>query len=130
MVLHATRIVLTTLFLMELGATTVWGQARNTARLYGRITDQQGAAIAGASANIVQVDTGIVHTAQSNQTGEFEFSAIPVGEYSLTVQKPGFEKVDERNILLQVNDNRRVDVSLVIGEVSTTIAVEAASAAV
>jgi hypothetical protein len=130
MVLHATRIVLTMLFLMEFAATTVWGQARNTARLYGRVTDQQGSAIAGASADLVQMDTGVAHTTQSNLAGEFDFSAIPVGEYSLTVRKPGFRKVDERDILLQVNDNRRVDVSLVIGEVSTTIDVEAAAAAV
>ena len=82
------------------------------------------------AAELLQVDTGIVHSAESNQAGEFDFPTIPVGAYSLTVQKPGFRKVEERDILLQVNDNRRIDVALVIGEVSTTIDVEAASAAV
>jgi len=117
-------------FILAAGAMALFGQARNTARLYGRVTDQQGAAITGAAAELLQVDTGMVHPAESNQAGEFDFPTIPVGEYRLTVQKAGFRKVEERDILLQVNDNRRIDVALVIGEVSTTVDVEAAAAAV
>jgi hypothetical protein len=103
---------------------------RNTAGLYGRVTDQQGAATVDAVVTLTQVATGVVRTAQSNSAGDWGFSNIPVGEYSLSVQKEGFSKVEQSGIILQVNDNRRADVSLVVGAVSTTVQVEATTAMV
>lgn len=108
----------------------IWGQERNTAGLYGRVTDQQDAVIPGAEISLIHVSTGIVRTAQANDAGEFEFATIPVGEYRLTVRKQGFSTVEQSGIVLQVNDNRRVDITLQLGEVSTTVKVEAAAAAV
>lgn len=121
---------LTRLLLAVLITGVMWGQQRNTAGLYGRVTDPQEAAIAGAEITLVHVSTGITRTAQSNDVGEFEFPAIAVGEYNLSIQKPGFSTVEQRGILLQVNDNRRVDISMRVGEVATTLNVEAAAAAV
>ncbi|HUJ20998.1 MAG TPA: carboxypeptidase regulatory-like domain-containing protein [Bryobacteraceae bacterium] len=108
----------------------IWGQQRNTAGLYGRVTDQQNASVPGAEITLLHVETGIARTAQSNEAGDFEFPAIPVGAYNLTVRKQGFSTVEQKDIVLQVNDNRRVDVALAIGEVTTTVNVEAAAAAV
>ena len=108
----------------------ICGQQRNTAGLYGRVTDPQEAAVPGAEITLTQVGTGIARAAQSNEAGDFEFATIPVGEYKLAVQKQGFSTVEQTGIVLQVNDNRRVDVSLRVGEVSTTVNVEAAAAAV
>lgn len=122
------RLLSTTLFLVALGG-FLWGQGRNTAGLYGRVTDQQGAVVPGANVRLVHVATGITRTAESNATGEFEFATIPVGEYNLAVRKQGFRTVEQRGIVLQVNDNRRMDVSLVVGEVSTTMNVQATAAA-
>jgi hypothetical protein len=113
-----------------IGAGLAWSQQRNTAGLYGRVTDQQAAAIPGASISLVQVETGIARTTESNSIGEFEFPTIPVGTYNLTVRKQGFTAVEQKGIELQVNDNRRVDISLALGEVSTTINVDAQAAAV
>lgn len=106
------------------------GQQRNTAGLYGRVADQQDASIVGASITLLSVDTGMVRTAQSNETGEFQFPTLPAGDYTVTVTKQGFEKVEQTGIVLQVNDNRRVDVRLPIGAVSTTVDVKAAPATV
>ncbi|HVP49561.1 MAG TPA: carboxypeptidase regulatory-like domain-containing protein [Bryobacteraceae bacterium] len=120
----------TRLFLAVMISGIIWGQQRNTAGLYGRVTDQQEAAVPGAELALTQVGTGIVRTAQSNELGDFEFATIPVGEYKLTAQKQGFSTVEQTGIVLEVNDNRRVDVALRVGEVSTTVNVEAAAAAV
>ena len=120
----------TRLFLAVLISGIIWGQQRNTAGLYGRVTDQQEAAVPGAELTLTQVGTGIARTAQSNDLGDFEFATIPVGEYKLTVHKQGFSTVEQTGIVLEVNDNRRVDVALRVGEVSTTVNVEAAAAAV
>ena len=108
----------------------VWSQQRNTASLYGRVTDPQGALVATATVTLTQVDTGIVRSAESNQDGEWQFAAIPVGEYRLDIEKEGFNKVEQTGIILQVNDNRRADLSLALGGVSTVVSVQGTALAV
>jgi Carboxypeptidase regulatory-like domain len=107
-----------------------WGQQRNTAGIYGLVTDPQGSSVIGAKITLTQVETGIQRISASNAAGEWEFPSIAVGSYSLTVEKNGFSRVEQKDIVLQVNDNRRVDVSLTVGAVSTTVTVEAAAATV
>jgi Carboxypeptidase regulatory-like domain len=111
-------------------AGSIWSQQRNTAGLYGRVTDQQAAGVPGATITLVHVETGIARTAETSSLGEFEFPTIPVGAYNLTARKQGFSTVEQNGIELQVNDNRRVDVALAVGEVSTTVNVDAQAAAV
>lgn len=121
-----------------LGATCVllslagclWGQQRDSAGLYGRVVDQQGAVIPGAVVTITHVATGVTHATKSNTAGEWIFPSIPVGQYTLKVQKEGFRTVEQTGIVLQVNDNRRVDITLQVGSVATTVNVEAQSVAV
>jgi hypothetical protein len=107
-----------------------WSQQRNTAGCYGRVTDQQGAAIPDATITLLHVQTGIARVDHSNQAGEWEFPSIPVGEYRLTVQKEGFSKIEQTGIILQVNDNRRADLSLSVGALTNTVTVEATAQAV
>jgi hypothetical protein len=98
--------------------------------LYGRVADQQGGVIPKALITLTRVQTGVVYTTNSNDVGEWQFSTIPVGEYNLKVQKEGFRALEQTGIVLQVNDNRRVDVSLMVGSVSTMVEVKAAAVAV
>jgi hypothetical protein len=55
---------------------------------------------------------------------------LPVGSYTLTVEQPGFRKYERRGILLQANENIRVDASLEVGNVQETVTVEAQVATV
>jgi len=123
------RLMGASLVLLSL-AGCLWGQQRDSARLYGRIVDQQGAVIPQALITLTQVQTGVVRTAQSNTAGEWAFPVIPVGEYKLKVQKEGFRALEQTGIVLQVNDNRRVDLSLTVGSVNTTVNVQAEAVAV
>lgn len=108
----------------------LWGQQRNSAGLYGRVVDQQGAVIPKALITITHVATGVVHTAESNEAGEWAFPSIPVSEYKLKVQKEGFRALEQTGIVLQVNDNRRVDLTLTVGSVNTLVTVQAQPVAV
>jgi len=105
-------------------------QQRDTAGLYGRVADGQGAIIPGADVVLIRVETGIARTIETNSIGEYEFPSIPVGTYNLTVRKQGFEVLEQKGINLQVNDNRRIDVALTVGEVTTTVKVDAQAATV
>jgi Carboxypeptidase regulatory-like domain len=108
----------------------VRGQQLNTAGVYGRVTDQQGAAIPNVKVTLIDVTTGITRTAQSDSLGQFQFSQIPVGDYNLVCEKSGFSTVEHRDIPLQVNDNRRVDVTLPVGQVTTKVNVFAPAATI
>lgn len=105
-------------------------QQRNTAGIYGRITDPQNAAVEGARVTLTQTDTGITRVTESNAAGEWEFPSINVGPYSVRFEKTGFQTVEQTGIVLQVNDNRRADVTLSVGSTSTTVTVESSSTAV
>lgn len=121
--------LIVTLFLTVF-AGRVWGQQLNTAGLYGTVTDQQKAAIPGVKVTLTAISTGIVRTTQTDSLGQYQFSQLPVGEYNLVFEKSGFSTVEHRGIPLQVNDNRKVDVSLPVGQVTTQINVTAAAASI
>ncbi|HZT33773.1 MAG TPA: carboxypeptidase regulatory-like domain-containing protein [Bryobacteraceae bacterium] len=124
------RRVFCTVAPLAMAAALVYAQQRNTAGLFGRVTDQQNASMPGAVVRLRNVQTGITNTDATDDLGQFQFSLVPVGEYQVSVEKPGFKKVLQSGIVLQVNDNRRLDVTLEVGEVTATVRVEASAAAV
>lgn len=67
--------------------------AQNSA-ISGKITDQNGAAISDATVK-VKNSSGSMKTAVSNSNGEFEFSNLTNGDYQITVEKTGFEKLSQ-----------------------------------
>ncbi|HET8548470.1 MAG TPA: carboxypeptidase-like regulatory domain-containing protein, partial [Bryobacteraceae bacterium] len=106
------------------------GQARDTASVFGNITDAQAAIVPGAVVTLTNTATGAARTARSDGSGGFVFTLLPVGSYSLAVEFPGFRKYERRGIVLQANENVRLDVTLEVGSVQEVVTVEAAVAAV
>ncbi|MBI2685756.1 MAG: carboxypeptidase regulatory-like domain-containing protein [Acidobacteria bacterium] len=106
------------------------GQARDTASLYGSVTDSQGGAVPGAKITVVNVATGLSRTASTDPSGGYVVPLLPVGTYTLTVELTGFRKNEKRNILLQANENILVNVALEVGSVQETVTVDAQSAQV
>jgi hypothetical protein len=118
-------------FVLVLAAAgTAAAQQRASAGIYGRVTDSQDAVIPGAKVTLLHVSTNQVREAVTDQAGEYLFSLLPVGEYRIAVEQPGFKKYQASGLLLQVNDNVKVDVRLEVGEVTTAVAVEASGTAV
>jgi hypothetical protein len=105
-------------------------QQRGSAGIYGSVVDTQGAAIPGARVTAVHVATNQVRTVPANTEGQFLFAVLPVGEYRVSVVQPGFKKYEQTGIVLQVNDSLRVDVKLEVGDVTTSVNVEASAVAV
>ena len=90
-------------------------QVRDTASLFGTITDAQGAVVPGARITINNAATSVSRSVVSDSSGAYVFSLMPVGSYHLTIELAGFRKYERRNILLQANENIRVDAALDIG---------------
>src|SRR5712692_3231494 len=102
------------------------GQSQNIrGTILGTITDESGGVIRGAKITAHQTATGLSRTEVSNDAGEYSIPQLPVGQYTLEVEQPGFKKTERTGIELRVDDKVRIDVSLAVGQLAETVAVEA-----
>jgi hypothetical protein len=108
-----------------LGAALLHGQARDTGSVFGSVNDPQAATVPGAIVKLTSSDTGAVRQSVSDNSGGFVFTLLPVGSYNLSVEHPGFRKSERRGILVQANENIRVDTVLEVGNVQEAVTVDA-----
>jgi hypothetical protein len=104
-------------------------QQAGTAGIYGAVRDAKGAAIQGGHVALTDLARNLDRATQSNAEGLYSFPALAVGDYRIRSQT-GFRTFDQTGTHLEVNDNRKIDVKLEVGEVSTQVQVEAAPVAV
>ena len=105
-------------------------QQAGTAGIYGSVTDAQGGAIPGAKVTLTHVERNQVRETTTNQLGQYSFPLLPIGSYNITIQQPGFKAFVKTGIVLQVNDNAKIDATLEVGDINTRVQVEAASVTV
>jgi Carboxypeptidase regulatory-like domain len=102
----------------------VVGQAVN-ATLLGTVTDASGAAVASVKMTITETNTGISHTSQTNESGNYVLPDLPPGTYTVTAELAGFKRASRAAVDLVVNTTERVDLVLEPGNVTETVTVEA-----
>jgi hypothetical protein len=102
----------------------IWAQ---TSQIDGVITDSSGLAIQRATIEGTQTATGVVRTVTSGADGGYVLPNLPIGPYSLEVTKEGFSRYVQSGIVLEIDSNRTVDVTLKVGSVSEQVTVEAAA---
>lgn len=115
------RVVL--LFLVCFSALPTFTQV--SAVLSGRVTDQTGAVVSGATVTATSQETGIARTATTNQAGMYELLALPIGRYELTASKTGFAEEVRTGVLLVVGQDATADFTLKVGQVTEQVKVEA-----
>src|SRR5262245_49542024 len=69
-----------------------------TATLVGRAQDPSGASLAGVTITLTQVATGQTRNVKSDGNGNYIFLLLPVGEYTVTAERSGFQKLVQRGI--------------------------------
>ncbi len=111
-------------------ASAAVARGQDTASLRGTVTDQSGGVIVGAKITLTNTKTNISRTATSGNDGGYLFTSVIVGTYSLTVSHASFQTSVQTNIVLELNQNGRVDVALKLGESSQTVEVTAVVAQV
>ncbi|HET8965714.1 MAG TPA: carboxypeptidase regulatory-like domain-containing protein, partial [Candidatus Acidoferrum sp.] len=106
-----------------------WGSsaAAQTFRgtILGTVTDSSGAAIAGAGVAVKNVNTGLSRTVTTSEDGTYSVPELPIGTYSVTVEKTGFKQGLVTGLQVEVSSEVRADVALQAGEISQTIEVSA-----
>jgi hypothetical protein len=106
---------------------SVFGQGSSEGTITGTVIDPSGAPIASAQISLRSLQTNSVRESKTNSSGEFTIPSLPVDTYELTVGATGFQSVHVRDIKLDVNATRRVDVGLTVGQVSESVTVEAST---
>lgn len=92
-----------------------------TARLSGNILDATGAKLADAVITATKTDTATSASTVSDLNGRFQFLSLASGEYTLTVEHPGFKVKKLSGIQLLVAQQANLDISLEVGQVTTTV---------
>ena len=93
--------------------------------LRGTVTDVNGNIVA-ASAVVAQNDaTAQVKTTTTNENGEFVFTSLPSGSYTVFVRVPGFKTYELKNLKLNVGQTSELSIKLEIGEVSANVTIGA-----
>jgi len=92
--------------------------------ILGAITDSSGAAVPGASVTIKNLDTGLTRNVSTSDDGSYSAPELPVGNYSVTVEKAGFKTGIVAGAKVEVSSERRVDFTLQPGQLSQTVEVQ------
>src|SRR5215831_2887945 len=99
-----------------------------TAELAGAVTDSTGGIVATARVTLSSPDTGFSREVPTDAAGTYIMTLLPPGTYSLTVEAPGFRRLVQSGIVLQVNQRARVDLTLQVGQVTEVVEVMASAA--
>jgi hypothetical protein len=104
--------------------------AQNTGTLSGNVSDSAGALVPGAEVTLVSPTVGTRLSNRTNSHGEYLFSAIPIGVYTLTVKAPSFADSVRDDIAIDAAQNVRVDAHLQPAGNSASVTVNMDSSAV
>ena len=98
------------LLFVLLACTTAWAQS--TAQINGTVKDQSSAGLPGVTVTVTQTDTGLIRSAVTDDAGSYILQNLPIGPYRFEAELQGFRKFVQTGIVLQVNANPTLNVTL------------------
>jgi len=93
------------------------------ATLNGQITDQSGALVTQATITAINNATQQVYTAAPTKKGAYYIPYVVPGTYTVRVSAPGFEEVEQDNVLVQASESRGLSFQLKVGNVQQVVTV-------
>jgi len=97
----------------------------------GAVLDPSGAGVPNAKVAVTNTDRNVVvRTVTTDATGTYSVPLIPIGHYSIKVDAPGFKEAEQSGIVLNVNDNLKINIPLQIGATNETVEVKTEAAPV
>jgi len=92
------------------------------------VHDGTGAVVPGASIKVTNNNTGLVRTGSANERGELQIPLLPVGQYSISAESPGFKTTTIAAVVLQVDQTAGITMTLQPGEVHEVVEVQEVAA--
>jgi hypothetical protein len=108
-----------------LGSAMLFGQS--VSRISGLIQDSAGAPMANVPVVATDVNRGTTLTTVTNDSGRYAFPTLPVGEYVITAEAPGFKKSITEKTRLEVNQSVEINLQMQIGDVTEHVEITAAA---
>lgn len=107
----------------------VYGQSA-TATLRGIVVDENDAVIPAVNVAVINISRGILRRAATDQSGDFAVPLLPPGSYTVKAEREGFNTTELRDIVLNVNDQMSVKITLKVGRIAdqTVEVIESSSA--
>ena len=96
----------------------------STSRITGTVTDTTGAIVSGATVTVTNEATDVAQTQSTNDAGLYAFGVLPVGAYTVSVERPGFKKFIKTGNVLVVDTPLTVDVMMEVGQVTEVVTVQ------
>ncbi len=106
----------------------LYGQANGS--FSGTVADKTGSVISGATVKITSQGTGVTREVKTDDSGHYTAPFLPVSVYTIRVESQGFQITEQKDIRLQVDEQREVDFTVNPASVSTTVEVSATEVAV
>src|SRR5882724_3625902 len=100
----------------------VWAQS-TYGTVTGSITDPSGAAIAGAQVTLTNLGTSEKRTQPTGSDGLYSFANLFAGRYKVEVEMKGFKRVSHTDIVVELQQTSRIDLTMQVGEVTQTVEV-------
>lgn len=101
-------------------------RAQAVGEITGTVTDPTGAVVPDVSVTATNVATGVSQTTLSTAAGTYTLARLLVGTYDVTAEAKGLKKERASGLTLDVSQQRELNFTLAIGEVTSTVEVSAA----
>lgn len=96
-------------------------------RISGTVSDTSGAVVPDAAVTIINSATNLVRTSVTDSGGFYTVTNLPVGTYTVTVERNGFKKANQTDNVLTADQRLTVNITLEPGAVSETVDISTAA---
>ncbi|MBI4442391.1 MAG: TonB-dependent receptor [Acidobacteria bacterium] len=96
-----------------------------TATIFGVVKDSSGAVVPSVAVTVTNTETGMTRSSQTGNDGMYRFPALPVGNYQVRAEHPGFQTRVQSGLRLTVGQEAVLNFTLEVGSVTETVSVTA-----
>ena len=100
-------------------------QQADDAIVVGTVFDSSRATISGAAVKLTHLSTNAITEVRTDAHGEYRTPSLKIGEYVIVFEADGFKHSNQRGVVLEIGDVRKLDVVLEVGQTSESVNVEA-----
>jgi hypothetical protein len=93
----------------------------------GTVTDVTGATIAGAAVSAVNTSTNVSYQTVSSSAGEFSFTNLPTGSYTITIGFSGFSTAKYDKVQVTAGESYNIAAKLNLSSTDQTVEITAAT---
>lgn len=101
-----------------------------TGKILGSANDPSGNAIVGAKVTLTNQGTSEIRTGVTGSSGDFTFTQVPIGNYTIKVEATGFQSYEQKNLVLQVDQSISVTATLQVGVATQVVEVNGGQQAI